>query len=148
MSSRRHAKILEIVSTREISTQGELLLALRDSGFDVTQATVSRDIHKLRLTKQKGPSGRRRYVAEQRAHGEEALMRIFKESVTSLDRSMNLIVLKTIGGVAAAAAEAIDQLSFPGVLGTVAGDNTIFVACTSQEAAEETAARFSVLLHT
>lgn len=150
MSNQRHAKIIELIHDREISTQGELLDALRGEGFDVTQATVSRDVRRLGLSKKTGPTGQRRYVLEDkaRAKDQEALLRIFRDSVVSIERSMNLIVLRTLDSVASAAAEAIDRLEFPEVLGTIAGDNTIFVAARSEETAQEIAARFSVLLYT
>lgn len=150
MTNLRHAKIIELIHDREISTQGQLLDALRQEGFDVTQATVSRDVRRLGLAKRMGTSGQRHYVLEDKTRdkGKEALLRIFRDSVVSIERSINLIVLKTLDGVASAAAEAIDRLDFPEVLGTIAGDNTIFVAATSEESAQETAARFSVLLHT
>lgn len=147
-ASRRRTKILELVSSQSICTQNDLLNALREAGFDVTQPTVSRDVRSLRLTKERNGKGERCYAVPKRVPDEppDARIRIFQDVVVSINQSGSLVIIRTLNGSANAAAEVIDRLSFPEVLGTIAGDNTIFVAATSQETAAAAAARFSDLL--
>lgn len=149
ITNQRRAKIIELVSKGSIFTQKELMEALQEAGFSVTQATVSRDVRSLRLVKVHTPKGRRCYAIDRKREDaqEQALVRVFRSVVLSIEQSGSLIVLRTLNASAGAAAEAIDQMRFDGILGTIAGDNTIFVAAASNEAAAETAAKFSVLLH-
>ncbi|WP_432400769.1 arginine repressor [Wukongibacter sp. M2B1] len=129
MKYSRHAKILEIIEEYEVETQEELAEYLKKNGFNVTQATVSRDIKELRLIKVLTKNGRYKYAAikQQESVISDRLIKIFKDSVLSIDHSGNIIVLKTLSGAANAAAEAIDVLDIKETVGTIAGDNTIFI---------------------
>lgn len=129
MKYSRHAKILEIIENHEVETQEELAEFLKQNGFNVTQATVSRDIKELRLIKVLTKSGRYKYAAikQQDSVISDRLIKIFRDSVLGIDHSGNMIVLKTLSGAANAAAEAIDVLDLKGITGTIAGDNTIFI---------------------
>ena len=143
----RHAKIIEIINQRDIETQEELTQALRQIGMKVTQATVSRDIKELRLIKQMSRNGTYRYtaLANQDSMLTDRLVRLFKESIVSLDHAGNIVVLRTIPAAAQAAASAIDAVSFNEVVGTIAGDDTIFVVVREADQAEEIQERFRKL---
>ena len=132
----RHQKILELINTHEIDTQERLAEKLRQAGFNVTQATVSRDIKELQLVKHAGPSGRSCYTQSRVADApvSERFRKILRETILSIDSAENIIVIKTLSGCANAAAEAIDTTNFPDIVGTIAGDNTIFMAISSREA--------------
>ena len=138
MKSSRHAAILELIATRSIETQEGLAEALRTVGFQVTQATVSRDIKELRLVKVLTPQGTYQYAqssAEERKVSDKLLW-MLRESMLSAVAAENLIVVKTLSGSANVAAEALDSLGWPELLGTVAGDNTVLlVARSAAEAA-------------
>jgi len=129
VKNERHARILKIIEDKVIGTQEELLLELIRYGIDVTQATVSRDIKELRLTKALSISGGYKYTSIDRAEAaiHERLIRVFSESVISIDYANNLIVIKTIAAGAQAAAAGIDALRWQEVIGCVAGDDTILV---------------------
>lgn len=129
MKYSRHIKILEIIKTHEVETQEELAELLKENGFNVTQATVSRDIKELRLIKVLTPDKRYKYAAmQQQEHVlSDRLKNLFKESVVSLDHSGNIVVLKTLTGAANAAASAIDAIESDDIVGTIAGDDTIFL---------------------
>ncbi|MDP2892458.1 MAG: arginine repressor [Bacillota bacterium] len=148
MKATRHAKILELISKTNVETQDELAQLLRDSGFDVTQATVSRDIKELRLNKVLSEKGVYRYTSTERNETASVnlLVRMFAESVVSIDCAGNLIVIKTISGSANIAAEAIDSMKWPEIAGTLAGDNTIFVALRDNEACEKIMTKFKNLV--
>lgn len=139
MKSKRHNKILEIISTKDIETQEELADELKLSGFDVTQATVSRDIKILKLIKVLSSSGKYKYVAINAQQNEIAdkLVNIFSNTVIHVENVDKFVILKTITGSASAAAEALDSLNLMEVAGTIAGDNTIFILVRSTEKAEE-----------
>ena len=147
MKSVRHNMILEIIEAKDIETQEELAEELKRRGVKVTQATVSRDIKELRLLNVLSENGGYKYATVERAEKgmNERFIRILAESVMSMESANNLIVIKTLSASAAAAAEAIDSLKWPEVLGTVAGDNTILVIVRSNEAVETTMARFQSL---
>ena len=144
MKQRRQLAILELIPTPSIEAQEELASQLEAHGFQVTQATVSRDIKELRLLKVLAASGRYKYATAERAEQGTGsrFIRIFSESVLSVTPSDNLIVIKTLPASANAAAEAIDSLKWPEVLGTLAGDNTILVVVRCDQEAQEVAARF------
>lgn len=131
----RHNKILELISIHNIETQEELAKMLVDNGFKVTQATVSRDIKELKLIKVLGPNGKYKYASSKAAEmpSAERYLNLIKDMVLSASSSENIVVIKTLNGCANAACEAIDSLHLDGVLGTLAGDNTIFVVATSSE---------------
>ncbi len=129
MKSQRHRKIVEIVEQNVIETQEELADELERQGFKVTQATVSRDIRELRLVKIAAGDNRYRYAVSQKrfAGGQSKIKRIFRDSVTGLDFSENIIVVKTTPGAAQAVALVIDNEGCREIIGTVAGDDTVLV---------------------
>lgn len=129
MKYSRHIKILEIIKNLEVETQEDLADLLKKSGFHVTQATVSRDIKELRLIKVLTQNKRYKYAAmQQQEHFlSDRLINLFKESVISIDYSGNIIVLKTLTGAANAAASAIDAINSTDIVGSIAGDDTIFL---------------------
>ena len=135
MKDKRHRAILEIVSEKKIETQEELGKELQERGFKVTQATISRDIKELHLIKVQAESGIYKYAVNESSAvlNTEKLLRVFKETVLSVRGSGNLVVIGTLSGSANAAAEVIDNLGIDGVIGTIAGDNTIFVAVESEK---------------
>ena len=135
----RQAKILELISAYDVETQDELAKLLVQNGFKVTQATVSRDIKELKLIKVLGPEGKYKYAT---GHSTDALstdryMNLIRDMMISAATAENLAVVKTMSGCANACAEAIDSLDLDGVVGTIAGDNTIFLAAQSKEKAAE-----------
>ena len=148
MKRQRHRMILEIIENQAIETQEALSEALRKYGFDVTQATVSRDIKDLRLFKVMGDDGVYRYaVAERSEQGlTERLRRVFAETVQSVDYACNQIVIKTLPGGAHAAAEMVDTMRWKEVVGTLAGDNTILVILRTVEDAPEVVERFKGMM--
>jgi len=145
----RHAKIKEIIEKHIVETQEELAELLRTESIDVTQATVSRDIKELMLIKVPTGDGRYRYAfpSEQNVIISPSRMeRIFQDSVTAIDFSQNIIVLKTMPGTAQAVAYTIDYVKWPEVLGTVAGDDTIFVVVKPPEAVQRVLTKFQALM--
>lgn len=144
----RQSKILEIIDKHQVETQEELADYLRKAGFQVTQATVSRDIKELRLIKVLTPEGRYRYATVEKAETDmqERFIQMFSNCVLSVASAGNLIVLKTITGSAPPAAEAIDSMKFPEIIGTIAGDNTVFVAIHDAKTAADVVKRFQNLL--
>jgi len=148
MKISRHAKILEIIEDNIIETQEELAEMLKKSGINVTQATVSRDIKELRLIKVLTEDGRYKYAAmkEQDSTLNERLYKVFAETVLSIDYTGNIIVIKTFPGAANAAAEALDAFDLKEVVGTVAGDNTIFVLIRNEENVIPVIERFKKLM--
>ncbi|MDD6727808.1 MAG: arginine repressor [Eubacteriales bacterium] len=138
MKKRRHAKILELINSREIETQEELQALLMKAGFEVTQATISRDIKELRLVKELSEKGRYYYSSGKKA-STEAVKRtggIFAESIISVEHAMNIVCVKCLSGMAVAVCTAIDSMEWTGVVGTISGDDTIFVLCKTQEFAK------------
>ncbi|HIU63857.1 MAG TPA: arginine repressor [Candidatus Avacidaminococcus intestinavium] len=136
MKVSRHEKIKEIIEAQVIETQDDLAKALRNSGIDVTQATVSRDIKELMLIKIPNAFGGYRYAfpKEQGMYlSQGRLERTFQDSIVSLAVSENLLVVRTLPGTAQAVAYGIDYLKWPEVLGTVAGDDTIFICVDKRE---------------
>ncbi|MCL2493684.1 MAG: arginine repressor [Clostridiales bacterium] len=144
----RHNKIVELIAAEAIDTQERLAERLKDSGYDVTQATVSRDIKELQLVKTMTPEGKYRYALPDAAGSQqtERFARIFKNTVQSAAAAGNMVVVKTLPGCANAACEAIDSLGLPHILGSLAGDNTIFLVCDEAENALTVVARFEELL--
>lgn len=136
----RQKALLDIINTYELDTQEDLVNILREHGFDVTQATVSRDIKHLGLVKVAGSSKKYRYaqVHYKERNAKSKYDSIFKEIVLSLQCSGNIMVIKTVSGAANSAAAYIDSLLLPTVLGTIAGDDTVFCVATSQQDALET----------
>ena len=138
MKSQRQAKIMEIISTQNVETQEQLLDALREAGFHSTQATISRDIKELRIVKELTSLGTYRYTTTQ---GEVAgtfssrMNTIFRDCVTGFDYAQNMVVIHTLPGLASAAGSAIDAMSLSIILGTIAGDDTVFVVMRDNNAA-------------
>lgn len=136
----RQAVIREIVSTQPIETQIQLMEALRERGIRSTQATVSRDIRELHLVKEMGTDGRYRYQMpskEVTPEFELKLRKIFRESITSYEVAQNIIVLKTLPGLASAACSALDSMQLSHLVGSLAGDDTAFLAMSDMESAVE-----------
>ena len=128
MKIKRHNEIIELIKTTEIGTQEELLAQLKSRGYDVTQATISRDIRELHLTKINS-NGKQKYaVLVNDDEFSDKYVRVLKEGFISMVSSGNLIVLKTITGMAMAVATAIDALEIKEIIGCIAGDDTIFIA--------------------
>ncbi len=148
MKNVRQTAILSIIEQNDIETQEELASRLRQMGIDVTQATVSRDIKELRLLKVLSASGGYKYATADKAeHGlSDRFVRIFKDSVLSINYANNIIVIKTLAGSANVAAEAIDSMRLPQILGTMAGDNTILVIVKTEEEAVQTVESFRDML--
>lgn len=148
MKNTRHEAILEIIRNNEIETQSELANALIARGVQVTQATISRDIKELQLMKLSTEGGKYKYAVKEKENNEisDRLVRIFRESVLRVTVSENLIVLNTISGSANAAGEAIDSMNRPEIIGSICGDNTIFVAIRSADESEKVAEVFRSLL--
>ena len=135
---KRHTKIIELIKNFEIETQEELSLLLHKSGFPVTQATVSRDIRELKLTKITSDNGKQRYsmlVSEEKQINQR-LSRIFREGVVSIDFAGNMVVVKTLEGLAMAVGASIDAMGFAEVIGSIAGDDVIICIVKSQDIAE------------
>ena len=135
MKISRHAKVIEIIQAKEIETQEQLAEELKNNGFDITQATVSRDIKELKLIKVMNAHGTHKYATSSPADTflSNKLVNIFSQTVLYVDHVDKFIVLKTISGAGAAAAEALDSLKFSGIVGTIAGDNTVFILVRKEE---------------
>lgn len=135
MKKERHAKIYEIIEKQDIETQEELAARLQEAGFQVTQATVSRDIRELKLTKAVAETGKQRYVTSQgnRTDVDNRYLRILKDGYVSMDMAQNILVIKTGAGLAMAVAAALDALDWWEIVGCIAGDDTIMCAIRSTE---------------
>ena len=139
MKSKRHNQILDIINNNDIETQEELADALKIEGYDVTQATVSRDIKLLKLVKMQSESGKYKYISSAKEERDinDKLYSILKNAAIGVEQVDKFVVVKTLTGAASAAAEAIDTLYSNDVAGTIAGDNTIFVLVRTDEKALE-----------
>ena len=137
MKTKRHSKILELISERDINTQEELLAYLKDAGFDVTQATVSRDIKELRLVKTMVSDGKYRYASSVSDSNADSGTKyaVFSQSTKSVDCAGNMVVVKCFNGMANAACAVLDAMNHEGVVGTLAGDDTIFVLMRDEKSA-------------
>lgn len=130
MKVNRHAKIVELINKYQIETQDELAEYLNEAGFKVTQATVSRDIRDLKLTKVPAENGRQKYAVLQNAQNgmTEKYVRILRDGFSSMDMAQNILVLKTVSGMAMAVAAALDAMNWNEIVGCIAGDDTIMCA--------------------
>ena len=148
MKPGRQRAILEIIADRDIETQHQLLQALSERGVKSTQATLSRDIKDMRLIKELGPNGNYRYVAAkaEMEDFQQRLRKIFKESVVSCDVAQNLVVIKTLPGLGQGAGSAIDAMEIQGLVGSLAGDDTLFLAMRDNESARAFHAEIESLL--
>ena len=147
MKRRRHNKIIEIITEYDIDTQDELIAKLREAGFDVTQATVSRDIRDLKLVKISTKDHRYKYALSPHddIHISSKYRNIIRETIVSVDQANNFVVLRTYAGMAQAAAAAVDGMGWSEILGTIAGDDTIFVMLKDNYAALELADRLKLI---
>ena len=130
MKTERRTKIIELINRYEIGTQDELTEMLLKEGFHITQATVSRDIRELKLTKVATESGKQRYTALQNKESNlyQKYVRVLQDGLLSMERADNILVIKTVSGMAMAVAAAVDNLEVPGVVGSIAGDDTVMCA--------------------
>ncbi len=135
MKVNRHVKIVELVNKYAIETQEELADRLREEGFQITQATVSRDIRDLKLTKVPTDDGRQKYVVMKATENalRDKYIRIMKDGFVSMDMAMNILVIKTVSGMAMAVGAAIDEMQWHEVVGCIAGDDTIMCAVRTME---------------
>ncbi len=148
MKNERQEKILELISEYEIETQDEMISRLRDAGYNVTQATISRDMRELKLTKALTATGAYKYtVNRMRHHSENAKFNnAVVNSILSVDYAGNNIVIKTYPGLAQAVASGIDALNMSKILGCVGGDDTIIVVTTDAEASAEISEKIKELM--
>jgi transcriptional regulator of arginine metabolism len=143
MKYARHAKILEIIEEYNIETQEELAEKLKENGMDVTQATISRDIKELRLIKVMTDDNRYKYALASNSITQldndlpSRLLKVFNESFVSCDYANNMVVIKTLPGMAQASASMIDSLKWADIVGTIAGDDTIMIVCRTERTAEQ-----------
>jgi transcriptional regulator of arginine metabolism len=138
MKAKRQAKILELIQNNQIETQEELSSYLMQEGYEVTQATVSRDIRELKLSKVSLDNGKQKYtvLSEGKDQMSEKFVRVFQEGFLSMDLAQNILVIKTVSGMANAVCAAVDALSVKEIVGSIAGDDTILcVARTTEDAA-------------
>ncbi len=135
MKKIRHNQILDIIAKNDIETQEELASHLKNAGFLVTQATVSRDIRELKLTKVPMGNGKQKYgvLKQEDTHMEDRFIRVLKDGFVSMDMAQNILVVRTVSGMAMAVAAAIDALKFSEVVGCIAGDDTIMIAVRTIE---------------
>ena len=140
MRNKRHSAILTLINEKNIETQQDLTAELGKLGFDVTQATVSRDIKELRLVKKRSNDGRYVYAphTDEGSTGvSDKMALILHKSIVSVDYALNTIVIKTLAGMAQGAASVLDAMQFSEALGTIAGDDTIFIVTRSEDAAQK-----------
>ncbi len=148
MKSERHAMILDLIEHADVETQEDLAGLLKERGVSVTQATVSRDIKELRLIKVLSDKGGYKYATVDKAEAglKERFIRIFSDSVVGITSAGNLVILKTLSGSGNAAAEAIDSMRWNEVAGTIAGDNTIFIAAKDEKSVPELMKRLTSMM--
>jgi len=132
MKTERQKTILHLVRTKDIFTQGELTEALANAGFSAAQATVSRDIRELRLTKESTDQGQKYVVPTKREESTHRMSRIFRDGLVSMDYAGNMLVLRTLSGMAMAVALALDEMNIPEILGSVAGDDVVICVIKSE----------------
>ncbi len=134
MKLERHSKIVELIGKYEIETQEELAERLKEAGYQVTQATVSRDIRELKLTKMPSGNGRQRYmVMQDQGFFSDKYIRVLRDGYLSMDMAQNILVIKTVSGMAMAVAAALDAIGFYEIVGCIAGDDTIMCAVRSAD---------------
>ena len=135
MKKIRHAKIIEMIQKHDVETQEELAKYLREAGLAVTQATVSRDIKELKLSKIPMRNGRQKYIIlkQEDSHLGDKYIRVLRDGFSSMAMAQNILVVKTVSGMAMAGPAALDAMRFPEIVGCIAGDDTIFVAVRTVE---------------
>ena len=135
MKVKRQSKILELIHNNSIETQEELAEKLKEAGYEVTQATISRDIRELKLTKVPTAHGTQKYavINQNDQQISDKFIRVFKDGFVSMDRAQNILVIRTLTGMAMAVAAAMDAFHYQEIVGTIAGDDTIFCAVRSED---------------
>ena len=148
MKRNRHAKIVELIENYDVETQEELAEKLRQSGYDVTQATVSRDIRELKLSKVSSGGGRQKYILIKEKNGEmgDKYARVLQEGMSGMGMAGGLLVVRTVPGMAMAVAAALDAMQMNEIVGTIAGDDTIMLAIRSMEEAEAVRKKIDAVL--
>lgn len=148
MKKTRHRKIVEIIEKYHVETQEELAGYLKAAGFVVTQATVSRDIRELKLSKVPAGNGRQKYAVlrQDDGHMEDKYIRVLRDGFASMDMAQNILVVKTVSGMAMAVAMALDAMKFPEIVGCIAGDDTIMVAVRTVEETQHLMDKIHMLL--
>ena len=138
MKKTRHRKIVEIIEKRDVETQEELAGYLKEAGFTVTQATVSRDIRELKLSKVPTGGGKQKYVIlrQDDSHMGDKYIRVLRDGFVSMDMAQNILVIKTVSGMAMAVATALDNIGWKEIVGCIAGDDTIMCAIRTMEDAQ------------
>ncbi len=133
MKRQRHEVVVDLINRYDIETQEELAAYLREEGFDVTQATVSRDIRELKLSKIATGSGKQKYIILRNddSHLGDKYIRVLRDGFVSMGMAQNILVIKTVQGMAMAVAVAVDAMKFPEIVGCIAGDDTIMAAVKS-----------------
>ena len=134
MKKTRHELILSYIKNNNVSRQEDIIKMLSDNGYNVTQATISRDIKELKIIKEHFVKNDIRYAVSEKIDNEDNYKMIFTRSAISANAAMNIIVVKCYSGTANAACIALDSMNLPGLVGTIAGDDTIFVACKDIDA--------------
>ena len=149
MKAKRHAKILELIESYAIDTQEELQNRLQECGFKVTQATVSRDIKELRLVKTLSRAGKYRYStgSENISDMSSKFYSLFGDSVLSVESDQNMLVIRCMVGMAQAVCASLDSMHWPAFVGTLAGDDTIFIVCRTEADAQESQEEFRKLIN-
>lgn len=148
MKAARQRKLIELIENNDIYTQEDLAKMLIDSGFDVTQATISRDLRELNVTKMSENGGQQKYVTVQEKKSEfnDKLLRVMKAGYISMDYAENIVVIKTSSGMAMAVAASVDALSWNEIVGVVAGDDTILCVIRHKEKVFEVMERLKKML--
>lgn len=148
MKKKRHGRIIELIQKYDIETQEELAGRLRDEGFTVTQATVSRDIRELKLTKVPTAGGKQKYaiLKQDDGHMGDKYIRVLRDGFATMDMAQNILVMKTVSGMAMAVAAALDAMKFKEIVGCIAGDDTIFLAVRTVEDTQELMEKLNSLI--
>lgn len=135
MKKVRHKRIIEIIENHDVETQEELASYLKEAGYEVTQATVSRDIRELKLSKVPTGAGKQKYVVLKRDDSQlgDKYIRVLRDGFVSMDMAQNILVVKTVAGMAMAVAAAVDAMKFKEIVGSIAGDDTIMMAVRTVE---------------
>lgn len=150
MKQNRHQKIAELVSRYEIETQEELAEKLKEAGFSVTQATISRDIRQMNLSKLPAGNGRQKYVILKQEHellADNKYIRVLRDGFVSMDMAQNILVMRTVSGMAMAVAAALDAIHFSEAVGCIAGDDTIMIAVRSVDDTKILMEKIRELIH-
>ncbi len=149
MKKQRQKAVVELIEKYDIETQEELAAYLRKAGFNVTQATVSRDIRELKLTKISTANGRQKYIVIKNddTHLGDKYIRVLRDGFVSMNKAQNILVIKTVQGMAMAVAAAVDAMKFPEIVGCIAGDDTIMAAIRSADEVDVVMGRIDGILN-